>query len=128
LAIGDGHSGEGATLYEWDPDVLLVVQRTLNRFSTATGNTYECHPYCGWERRSLDVWGAGGRGDPLPRDLSRSVLRFLLNMPGEPLIRHYILEHTLWVRGKGYFNWPANDHSGRLRHVHVTYLPVPPIR
>lgn len=125
MAIGDGHSGEGATLYEWDSDVQRVVQRLLTRFSGITVNTYVCHPYCGWERRSLDVWGPAGRGDPLPRDLSRRSLHFLLNLPGKPLIRHYILEHTLWVRGVGDLEWKANDHSGALRHLHVTYLPVP---
>lgn len=127
MAIGDGHSGEGATLYEWDSDVERIVQLILNRFPTVTVNTYECHPYCGWERRSLDVWGKGGRGDPLPTFLAEASLDFLWNLPGEPLIRHYILRHKLWVRGRGILPWPADDHSGRLRHLHVTYAPVPPI-
>lgn len=128
MTVGDGHSGIGRTLYEWDPDVERVVQRIKRRFSAVSVNTYTCHPFCGWERRSLDVWAKEGRGHPLPSLLSTKVLDFLWNMPGEPLIRHYILENTLWVRDRGYLPWPAMDHSGNLRHVHVTYAPVPPIR
>jgi hypothetical protein len=125
VAIGDGHSGEGKTLYTWDRDVERIVQRVLSRFSAVTVNTYECHPFCGWERRSLDVWGPAGRGDPIGRDLSLSVLQFLWDLPGEPLIRHYILGHKIWVRGVGAYRWPADDHIGSLRHLHVTYMPVP---
>jgi hypothetical protein len=131
---GDGHSGIGTTMHEWDKDVTRVVHKLFSRFSAISCNTYSCHPFCGppddrqgWARRSIDVWGPGGRGDPLPEHLSELVLDFLFTMPGKPLLRHYILEHVLWVRGKGYFDWPANDHAGWLRHVHVTYLPVPAI-
>jgi hypothetical protein len=125
---GDGHSGIGRTLYDWDPDVDRVRHLILKRFPTVSVNTYRCHPYCGWERRSLDVWDQGGRGAPLRPLLSRHVLDYLLELPGKPLIRHWILEHDLWVRGKGFFPWPADDHTGALRHVHVTYLPVPDLR
>lgn len=125
IAIGDGHSGEGATLYEWDRDVRSVVHQLLSEFPALTANTYVCHPYCGWERRSVDVWGAGGRGDPLRRAQAQRSLDFLWNLPGKPLMRHYILEHTLWVRGVGNMEWRYDDHSGELRHLHVTYLPVP---
>jgi hypothetical protein len=127
VPIGDGHSGEGKTLWDWDPDVKRVVNKIFRRFPHVTCNTYECHPFCGWERRSIDVWGPSGRGDPLAPHLSELVLDFLFTMPGDPQLRHYILGHDLWVDGKGHLSWPADDHTGRLRHVHVTYWPVPPI-
>lgn len=126
MAIGDGHSGEGETRYNWDPDVLRVVQQTLNRFPALTANTYQCHPFCGWEQRSVDFWGRAGRGDPLSPKLSQASLHYLFNLPGLPLIRHYILDHLIWTPWGGYGLWAANDHTGNLRHVHVTYAPVPP--
>lgn len=126
--IGDGHSGLGATTHQWDPDVAAVIQRVTSRFRAVTANSYVCHPFCGWERRSVDFWGPGGRGDSLERDLSVEILRFVRRLNAGPLIRHHILGHTIWTSFGGYSRWPADDHSGRLRHLHVTYHPVPPLR
>ena len=132
MAIGDGFSGQGATRHVWDDDVRAVVHRIRSRFSAVTTNTYDCHPFCGpagnrqgWSRRSIDVWGTGGRGDALSHDLSRSIARFLFDLPGQPLIRHMIVEHDFWLRGAGWLTWSRDDHTGALRHVHVTYMPVP---
>jgi hypothetical protein len=133
MAIGDGHSGEGRTMHSWDDDVDVIVRRLHDRFpGKISTNTYECHPFCGpvgdrngWARRSVDTWGPRGRGDALGGLLSQHVLDFLFTMPGQPLIRHYILGHTLWTSWGGFSTWPADDHSGKLRHVHVTYWPVP---
>jgi hypothetical protein len=123
MAIGDGVSGEGATRHHWTPPVRRVVQLTLSKFPAATANTYVCHPWCGWGSLSVDFWGPGGRGDAISPDLSVRLRRFLMNLPGKPLIRHTILEHQLWTRWGGYSYWGRDDHSGALRHVHVTYLP-----
>lgn len=128
MTVGDGHSGIGETRYHWDPDVRNVVQRTLKRFPRATANTYTCHPFCGWGSRSVDFWGHGGRGHALSGLTAERLLDFLFTLPGKPFMRHYILEHVIWTSFGGYSVWPADDHSGRLRHVHVTYHPVPPIR
>lgn len=117
--------GTGATRYRWDSDVANVVQLVLNRFPTLTANTYVCHPYCGWADRSVDLWGSGGRGDAVPRQLGQNAVDFLFNLNQGPLIRHYIYRHVLWTSYGGKSYWSANDHSGDLRHVHVTYHPVP---
>ena len=134
VAIGDGFSGEGTTRHVWDEDVRRVVHRIKQRYPLVTTNTYDCHPFCGpagnrqgWARRSIDVWDSAGRGDPLPHDLARHIAKFLMHMPGEPYIRHLIVEHDMWLRGAGWLTWPRNDHTGPLRHVHVTYWPVPAI-
>jgi hypothetical protein len=124
----DDHSefwGVGETHYDWDRDVEAIVQRLLSRFSAISLNTYRNHPYPGWDSRSLDIWGAGGRGSPIQLDLGHRAARFLFNLPGEPQIRHLIYEHRWWMRGFGWREWTRDDHWGRLRHVHVTYLPVP---
>lgn len=134
MAIGDGHSGEGATRHVWDADVERVVHRVLNRFPPLSANTYDCHPFCGprgdrqgWSMRSIDFWGAAGRGDSIGPERRATTTRFLFELPGLPLIRHLISGHRIWLRGVGWYTWPADDHSGRLGHVHVTYLPVPAI-
>lgn len=128
MTVGDGHSGVGATRYHWDRDVRRNVHKALSRFPQASANTYTCHPYCGWGRRSVDFWDRAGRGHALDAHITELLLDFLFEMPDGPLIRHYILGHTLWTSFGGYSTWAADDHSGVLRHLHVTYWPVPPIR
>lgn len=125
MTDGSEFWGVGATHYDWDPDVEVIVQRIFNQFSAVSCNTYANHPYPGWDGRSIDVWGPRGRGDPIGIDLSHRLRRFLFEMPGQPLIRHMILQHQWWLRGRGWQYWSRDDHSGRLRHLHVTYLPVP---
>lgn len=115
--------GTGKTTYSWRPEVRRVVQSVLNEFSAVTANSYVCHPWCGWSRLSADFWGEGGRGHALPDHLGPDVRSFLLTRRGKPLIRHMIWEHELWTSWGGYSYWRANDHSGRLRHLHVTYWP-----
>lgn len=121
MVIGDGHSGLGATRHHWVPAVRSQVQLVLSAFPLLTANTYVCHPWCGWGRFSVDFWGPGGRGDAAPRDLLLRSRRLLMVQPGSPFIRHTILEHTLWTSFGGFSTWRADDHSGVLRHLHVTY-------
>src|SRR5215212_2369794 len=119
----DDHSefwGVGKTHYDWDADVEAIVQRILSYSSVVTCNTYANHPYPGWDGRSVDVWGPGGRGDPIGKDLSLRLQRFLFNLPGDPQIRHMILGHRWWLRGAGWRPWLRDDHSGPLRHLHIT--------
>lgn len=123
MTVGDGVSGLGETRYHWTPEVREIVQLIHRRFSAARCNTYTCHPWCGWGRLSVDVWGPGGRGHAIAPELSQEIRTFLMNLPGKPLIRHTILEHQLWTRWGGYSYWRRDDHSGGLRHLHVTYLP-----
>lgn len=121
MTVGDGHSGLGATRHRWTPAVRHNVQLVLSTFSAVSANTYVCHPWCGWGRYSVDFWGPAGRGDPLRQDLGPVLARFLGTRPGPPFIRHTIWEHTLWTSFGGFSTWQADDHSGNLRHLHVTY-------
>lgn len=121
MTVGDGHSGLGATRHHWVPPVRANVQAVLRTFSGVTANTYICHPWCGWGRWSVDFWGPGGRGDPISDELSRASLNLLWRLPGPPFIRHYIYRHDLWTSWGGHSLWRADDHSGNLQHLHVTY-------
>jgi hypothetical protein len=69
----------------------------------------------------VDVWGIGGRGDAIPYETGRSVHAFAFALPGAPYLRHTIYEHQLWTSFGGYSYWAPDDHSGWLRHVHLTY-------
>jgi hypothetical protein len=111
----------GPTRHNWVEPVERTIQRTLTKFPTLRANTYVDHPWPGWGRHSVDYWGLGGRGHAMPPHLSWPTANFLLAMPGRPLIRHLIVELSLWTSWGGWSGWTAPDHSGRLRHVHVTY-------
>lgn len=111
----------GPTHWRWRPDVAEEAAAIKRRFPSTRCNTYEGHPWPGWDGRSIDVWFTGGRGDALPYDLAQQVRRYVVGRPGAPWIRHWILEHQLWTSFGGYSYWAPNDHNGWLRHYHVTF-------
>ena len=111
----------GGTHYNWRPDVRQVVDAVLMRWPGVTANTYADHPWPGWDGRSIDFWGPGGRGSPIAKGDGRQIRRFLRQREIGPNIRHTIFRHTLWTSWGGRSPWPSNDHSGELRHLHVTY-------
>jgi hypothetical protein len=111
----------GATHHNWRPDVHTIVRRILAENPSISANTYTDHPWPGWDEVSVDFWGPGGRGDPIDRAAGLRVRRTLMELPGEPYIRHTIWMHQLWTSFGGWSWWEPNDHSGRLRHLHVTY-------
>lgn len=113
--------GTGKTTHSWVPEVSANVQSTLRRFPRLTANSYVCHPWCGWSRFSVDFWGPGGRGDKVRWDDAVAARRFLMTLNHGPAIRHTILGHQLWTSWGGYSRWAADDHSGPLQHLHVTY-------
>jgi hypothetical protein len=113
--------GTGKTTHSWTPAIRSNVQLVLRRWPSVTANSYVCHPWCGWSRYSVDFWDSGGRGDALEGQRAEDIRRFLMNLDGAPFIRHTILDHSLWTSWGGYSHWSRDDHSGRLRHLHVTY-------
>jgi hypothetical protein len=130
-----GYIREHPTNYEWRPDVRRVARRLVNdpRFK---GKIWVCtyfrHPPGRpqdpgkWrDTTSLDVWGFGGRGDPLPVDVGREVFNTLFNDPDPPDIWWTIYRGQMWTRGIG---WgasppgPPDSDPQHLRHIHVTFL------
>ena len=111
-----------ATMHRnWRPDVQRNVQRVLKRFPQLSANTYKDHPWPGWDGVSVDFWDKAGCGIAAPWTplyLSRT---FLFDMPDGPNLRHTILGHTLWTSFGGFSYWSPDDHSGKERHLHVTY-------
>jgi hypothetical protein len=119
--MGSKWDGLGATRFRWRADVRRVVRAVEANFPTVRANTYVGHPWPGWGRVSVDFWGPGGRGDPIPLHTGHRVRAFIFHRPGLPMIRHTIYLHQLWTSFGGYSFWGADDHSDELRHVHVTY-------
>lgn len=113
--------GLGATHYQWRPDVLRVVKKIQSRWPGVRVNTYHNHPWPGWDGRSIDVWGVGGRGHAIPLQTGYAIRDYLMELPGTPYIRHTIYGHALWTSWGGYSHWGPDDHSHDLRHLHVTY-------
>lgn len=111
----------GATRYDWRPDVRALVQLVLSTYSELSANTYVDHPWPGWRHVSADFWDAKGRGHAAPRDLLVAARSLLFYQPRPPIIRHTILEHDLWTSFGGWSYWSPDDHSGALRHLHVTW-------
>lgn len=113
--------GLGATRWRWRPDVRRVVAYLDQQYPQARPNTYIAHPWPGWSRVSVDWWGPGGRGDPIAYDIGRDLLDHAFSLPWGPDLRHTIYVHQLWTSFGGYSWWSPDDHSGALRHVHLTY-------
>lgn len=106
----------------WRNDVQRVVNRLEAHFPGLECVTYIDHPWPGWDGQSFDVWAHAATWTPASLDRLRSCRRWCMNLDWGPAIRHTILTHALWTRWGGYSVWVPNDHSGRWRHLHVTYL------
>lgn len=111
----------GATHHRWRGDVRAFVDELESRVPGVRCNTYVNHPFPGWDDRSVDVWWRRGRGDPLPPDIARRSLRAMHRIRPKPPIRHWILEHQWFTDWAGMLVWSSNDHSGRERHLHITF-------
>jgi hypothetical protein len=119
--VAERWGGLGPTRYFWRPDVREVVAYLKRRYPRARPNTYIAHPWPGWGRVSVDWWGPGGRGDPIAYQLGEDILEEAFQLPWGPQLRHTIYIHQLWTSFGGYSYWSEDDHSGDLRHVHLTY-------
>ena len=111
----------GATHWNFRADVRRKAD-ALAANRDVTYNTYVDHPFPGWDRRSVDFWGPGGRGDPIARIDGRGIWTQLMRHRGEWGVRHIIFERRWWTNWAGELEWESDDHSGDLRHVHVTFL------
>ena len=78
------------TNYIWRADLERLTARLVNMdpfYRRIWVNTYFIHPAGVFPRRdtlSFDVWGFGGRGDPLDVNLGWRVRQLLFNDPNPP--------------------------------------------
>lgn len=127
---------EHPTNYNWREDIEELTHRIVN-MEPFKGriwiNTYQHHPPGGpddfWRHRdttSFDVWGFGGRGDPLLKKLGDQVHHVLFSDVNPPDIWWIIWQGSMWSRFQGGFvdapGGPVGSDPGHFRHIHVTYL------
>lgn len=105
----------------WRPDVARVVAWLEQQHPNLECITYVDHPWPGWDGRSLDVWADAESWQPAGTKVLHQCRRELFNLHWGPYIRHTILGHHLWTSFGGTSWWAPDDHSGWLRHLHVTY-------
>jgi hypothetical protein len=123
------------TNYNWrPPDVESYLHQLVNlpQFKGKIwANTYFQHPP-EWNRdmTSYDIWGFGGRGDPLPLDVGAAVWSHIFNDESPPDIWWAIYRGRMWVRNPVTFQtwWegsppgPAGSDARHDYHIHITVL------
>ena len=118
------------TNYIWREDIEKLTARLVNMdpyYRKIWINTYKEHPP-EWNRdtTSFDVWGFGGRGDPLPVDIGRKVCDEIFNDPNPPDIWWIIYQGKMWTRKAGTWgpspDGPPDSDPEHNNHIHVTYL------
>lgn len=117
------------TNYDWRDDLESLTARLVNMdgfYKKIWINTYMGHPP-GWNRdmTSFDVWGFGGRGDPLPVEIGQQVFDAIFNDPDPPHIWWTIYRGRMWTRVGGWQGSPAGPPDSdpeHNQHIHVTYL------
>jgi predicted chitinase len=125
---------EHPTNYDWRPDVEKLTSRLVNMpefYKKIWINTYFQHPpgNQSWAKRdttSFDVWGFGGRGDPLPVEIGKQVFDVIFNDPDPPNIWWTIYRGRMWRRVTR--EWeasppgPPDSDPQHNQHIHCTYL------
>ncbi len=118
------------TNYDWRDDVEKLTARLVNMeefYKKIWINTYKGHPP-GWNRdiTSFDVWGFGGRGDPLPVEIGEQVRDVMFDDPDPPDIWWIIYRGKMWTRRAGAWGasppGPPDSDPQHNQHIHVTYL------
>jgi len=120
------------TNYIWRADLERLTARLVNMdpfYRRIWVNTYFIHPAGVFPRRdtlSFDVWGFGGRGDPLDVNLGWQVRRLLFNDPNPPNINWIIWQGRMWsfLGGPNQPSPPGapGSDAGHFQHIHVTYF------
>ena len=142
LKRGEGKDGNPSfryvrdhpTNYVWEPRIEKLTKRLVNMdpfHRRIWVNTYFDHPPGVTPRRdkvSFDVWGFGGRGDPLDVELGWRIRRLLFRLSkkrGGPNIAWIIWRGRMWEHGVGPKPSPPGPRDSdpkHLTHLHVTYL------
>ena len=128
------------TRYEWRPDIEAWPSWLVDNFNVSC-NTYYEHPEGrGFEvastaddgmdwyimNTSYDVWGPGGRNDPLGSTVGWQIFRLIMDDPNPPNIHWIIWQATQYGEWN---NWegepfgidPWDPFMQHYDHIHVTY-------
>ena len=130
----DGNSNanyvrEYPTNYAWRGDIEKLTAKLVNMdefYKKIWINTYSEHPpVLPRDTTSFDVWGYGGRGDPLPVEIGKKVFDVIFDDPDPPNIWWIIYRGRMWTRAKGDGPSPPGPRDSdpeHNEHIHVTYM------
>jgi hypothetical protein len=115
------------TRFFWREDVARMVEELYARFgrNRIFVNTYHDHPEGYWRgTTSLDVWGPGGRDDPVHPYIGQQVFDFLFYYRGTPDIEWIIWRARMYGAWNGWYGegFGYDQFTWHFDHVHVTYL------
>lgn len=113
----------GETHWDVDQDVRQRANRAAG-IGRARWNTYRGHglaPGRG-ERRTVDFWNLGGRGDPLPEAKGDAICSWVIGQHQVQPVALVIWYSWWWRPGFGWVPYPGlhgNHGPGADAHVHV---------
>ena len=125
------------TRYEWEPHVARLVRKLYWEMGGPDEihvNTYFDHPPDDhprewpvgfFDRLSLDVWGPGGRGDPVGHAKGERAFNLIWNDRGRPYVDWIVWERILLDREAGFVPTPygRNPFEWHEDHLHLTAKP-----
>lgn len=111
------------THWDLEDDALEVARGVVSRFG-GSWNTYQGHGSLSGdsEHRTVDFWGAGGRGDPLPEATGDAMAAWLLGQHQVQPLKMLIWWSWWWRPHIGWIEYPgwAGPHGpGPDAHIHV---------
>lgn len=110
--------------WTWRADVEAWARYLVNNYDVSC-NTYYDHPEGYWRTEdSIDVWGPGGRDDPIDYATGQAVFEEVMGDPGKPDIDWIIWQRTIYGAWNGWNGEPFGDGStftNHEDHVHITY-------
>lgn len=112
------------TRYTWRSDVEGWARYLVQNYDVWC-NTYWDHPENYWrDEDSFDVWGPGGRNDPLDWSVGDTVFNKLFNAKGAPYIEWIIWRRRIYGKWNGWKGQPfgTNAFEWHDDHIHCTYL------
>lgn len=113
----------GATHHNVAPEIARRAGSIARRYG-ASWNTYAGHglPPARGERFTVDFWGKGGRGSPLPESTGDAIVAWVLGQHVVIPVRILIWWSWIWLPTTGwqpYSGFQGNHGPGKDAHVHV---------
>jgi hypothetical protein len=122
------------TRYGWLNHIDPLIRHLYREMGGPPGihvNSYVWHPPYNppaitrrYDRLSFDVWGGGGRGDPVGFEKGQWAFDLIWNYPGQPYINWVIWRRQIRSRRFDFVPgpWGSNPLEWHDDHVHVTFL------
>lgn len=129
------------TRYGWEAHVIPLIRKLYRQMGGPDEihiNTYYDHPpdeqsprrwpLDFYSRLSLDVWGGGGRNDPIGKAKGQKAFDIIWNDQNRPYIDWIIWQRKMYWRDSGVWPEPQpygkNPFSWHQNHVHATFQPA----